>query len=112
MRFLSWLFRAAIFFVLFAFALNNQHEAQIKWFLGFEFRAPMVLMVLVVFAAGALFGVLAMTPNWWRQRRRARARIEPQVPVASADVPAGPPGPQTAPVLPDVPLGLPPRDGL
>ena len=77
MRFLSWLFRAAVFFILFAFALNNQHEAQLKWFFGFEFRAPMVLLVLVVFAAGAVFGVLAMTPTWWRQRRRFATRPTP-----------------------------------
>ena len=104
MRFLSWLFRAAVFFILFAFALNNQHEAQLKWFFGFEFRAPMVLMVLVVFAAGAVFGVLAMTPNWWRQRRRAKARqsavsTDTTVPLASL------------PASPDVPLN-PARHGI
>ena len=104
MRFLSWLVRAAIFFVLFAFALNNQHEAQIKWFFGFEFRAPMVLMVLVVFAAGAVFGVLAMTPNWWRQRRRARAHP----PTAATDA-AAPTA--SLPTSPDVPLN-PSRNGL
>lgn len=97
MRFLSWLVRAAIFFVLFAFALNNQHEAQIKWFFGFEFRAPMVLMVLVVFAAGAVFGVLAMMPNWWRQRRRAKARQS----TAATDTTALTAG---LPASPDAPL--------
>jgi lipopolysaccharide assembly protein A len=108
MRFLSWLFRAAVFFVLFAFALNNQHEAQLKWFFGFEFRAPMVLMVLVVFAAGAVFGVLAMTPNRWRQRRRvlanASAVVPPRTPAPSAAAPV---------VVPDVPLTTTvPRDGI
>jgi uncharacterized integral membrane protein len=108
MRFLSWLFRAAVFFVLFAFALNNQHEAQLKWFFGFEFRAPMVLMVLVVFAAGAVFGVLAMTPNWWRQRRRLPANASAVVP------PRTPVPPVAAPVVvPDVPLTTTvPRDGI
>lgn len=106
MRFLSWLFRAAVFFVLFAFALNNQHEAQIKWFFGFEFRAPMVLMVLVVFAAGAVFGVLAMTPNWWRQRRRPAGNA-PTVTPATLSAPP----PPVLPVVPDVPLS-PPRDGI
>jgi lipopolysaccharide assembly protein A len=105
MRFLSWFFRAAVFFILFAFALNNQHEAQLKWFFGFEFRAPMVLMVLVVFAAGAVFGVLAMTPNWWRQRRRLPARAAP-----AADAVPLPGGLTTA--GPDVLPSLPPRDGL
>ena len=107
MRFLSWLFRAAVFFVLFAFALNNQHEAQLKWFFGFEFRAPMVLMVLVVFAAGAVFGVLAMTPNWWRQRRRSPGKP----PAASAANPAATLAP-AVPVAPDVPLSPPSRDGI
>ena len=100
-----------LFFTLFAFALNNQHEARIRWFFGFEFRAPMVLMVLVVFAAGALFGVLAMMPNWWRQRRRARASTEPQTPVTTTTA-AVPVLSGVTPVLPDVPLGAPPRDGL
>jgi len=30
MRIVIWLVRAALFFVLFAFALNNQHEASIR----------------------------------------------------------------------------------
>lgn len=107
MRFLSWLFRAAVFFILFAFALNNQHEAQLKWFFGFEFRAPMVLLVLVVFAAGAVFGVLAMTPNWWRQRRRFATRPTPGKSAAEAVVPAA-----GLPVVPDVPLSSSPRDGI
>ncbi|MEY2874977.1 MAG: hypothetical protein RLZZ373_2348 [Pseudomonadota bacterium] len=109
MRFLSWLFRAAVFFILFAFALNNQHEAQLKWFFGFEFRAPMVLMVLVVFAAGAVFGVLAMTPNWWRQHRKLSppgARV-----AAATDAVVPLPGGLTA-AGPDVLPSLPPRDGI
>jgi uncharacterized integral membrane protein len=108
MRFLSWLFRAAVFFILFAFALNNQHEAQLKWFFGFEFRAPMVLMVLVVFAAGAVFGVLAMTPNWWRQRRRLPAAPSPAATSArTATTPSTP-----LAVVADVPLNPAARDGI
>jgi putative membrane protein len=107
MRFLSWLFRAAVFVVLFAFALNNQHEAQLKWFFGFEFRTPMVLLVLVVFAAGAVFGVLAMTPTWWRQRRRYAARPMPETSAADAVAPAANP-----PAAPDVPLSTSPSDGI
>jgi uncharacterized integral membrane protein len=72
MRFFIWLFRAFIFFALFAFALNNQQEAAVRWFFGFEWRAPMVIVVLVAFAFGCAFGVLAMVPSWWRHRRVAR----------------------------------------
>ena len=107
MRFLSWLFRAAVFFILFAFALNNQHEAQLKWFFGFEFRAPMVLMVLVVFAAGAVFGVLAMTPNWWRQRRKLPTRAPATPAVDAVPLPGG-----LIAAGPDVLSSLPLRDGI
>ncbi len=69
---LVWLIRAAIFFTLFAFALNNQQDAGIRWFFGQEWRAPMVFIVLAAFALGCAFGVLAMVPSWWRHRRMAR----------------------------------------
>jgi len=46
MRLLVWLFRAFIFFTLFAFALNNQQVAVVHWFFGVEWRTPMVIVVL------------------------------------------------------------------
>ena len=105
MRILVWLVRAAIFFTLFAFALNNQQEAGIRWFFGQEWRAPMVFIVLAAFALGCAFGVFAMVPSWWRHRRVARKHAP--VVVAPAEVP-----PTT--MSPDSTLSLPhpPRDGL
>jgi uncharacterized integral membrane protein len=79
MRILVWIFRALIFFTLFAFALNNQQQAQVRWFFGVEWHAPMVIVVLVVFAAGCALGVLAMVPAWWRHRREA-LRLAPPAP--------------------------------
>jgi uncharacterized integral membrane protein len=76
MRILIWLFRALLFFTLFAFALNNQQQADVRWFFGVEWHAPMVIVVLVVFAAGCALGVLAMVPSWWRHRREVR-RLSP-----------------------------------
>jgi uncharacterized integral membrane protein len=71
----KWILRAAIFFALFAFALNNQHDVTVHLFFGTEWRAPLVLVVLAAFAAGLAAGVLAMVPRWWKQRRAAsRAR--------------------------------------
>ena len=75
MRTLVWLFRAAVFFVLFAFALNNREEASIHWFFGQIWRAPMVLIVLAAFALGCAFGIFAMVPSWWRHRRLSRTRM-------------------------------------
>ncbi len=68
---LKWLFNAAIFFTLFAFALNNQQDAAVNFFFGTQWRSPMVLIVLTAFAAGLVVGVLAMVPRWWKQRSAA-----------------------------------------
>ncbi len=83
MRILVWLVRAALFFVLLAFALNNQHEASIKWLFGYEWRTPMVFIVLAAFSLGCAFGVIAMLPSWWQQRRAAR--IKQEEPAADAE---------------------------
>ena len=84
MRILVWLFRALIFFTLFAFSLNNQQPANVRWFFGVEWHAPMVIVVLVVFAAGCALGVLAMVPSWWRHRREAlRLAPVPDAPQAA-----------------------------
>ena len=69
MKYILWLLKAAIFFTLFAFALNNQHDATVHFFFGTQWRAPLVLVVLSAFALGAIIGVLGMVPRWWRQRR-------------------------------------------
>ena len=68
MRLILWTLKALVFFTLFAFALNNQHPASVKWFFGVEWQAPMVFVVLASFAAGCGLGVLAMVPGRWRKR--------------------------------------------
>ena len=83
MRLLVWLFRAFLFFTLFAFALNNLQPTTVRWFFGMEWHTPMVIVVLVAFAAGCAVGVLAMLPSWWLHRRRALR----QTPAAPAPAP-------------------------
>ena len=103
MRLFVWLVRAAIFFTLFAFALNNQQEAGIRWFFGQEWRAPMVFIVLAAFALGCAFGVFAMVPSWWRHRRIARKHA----PVIETQL-----DPLAVNTQSDITLPHPPRDGL
>ncbi len=106
MRLFVWVFRAFVFFALFAFALNNQHEASVKWFFGQEWRAPMVFIVLAAFGLGCAFGVFAMVPSWWKHRRVAR-RSGPSVQAPVASTGADMASVETAPALEH-----PPRDGL
>lgn len=83
MKYLLWLLKAAIFFTLFAFALNNQHDATVYFFFGTYWRAPLVLVVLAAFAGGLVVGALGMLPGWWKHRAAAAAQ-SPSVPEASA----------------------------
>ena len=81
---LRWILKAAIFFTLFVFAMNNRQDSTVHFFFDIEWRAPMVLIVLAAFAAGLVAGVLAMVPRWWRQRRAARLATPAAAPPASA----------------------------
>jgi len=109
MRFLVWVLRAFLFFTLFAFALNNEHEVTVNWFFGHHWQAPLVIVVLAVLTAGATLGVLAMVPSWWRHRAVARRHAPPPAdPAPSAPGPTASPGPaDEAP-----PADHPPRLGL
>ena len=105
MKYFLWLLKAAIFFTLFAFALNNQQDVTVHFFFGTQWRAPLVLVVLTAFAAGLAVGVLGMVPRWWRHRtaaRRAQAAVAAPAPAATtAAANTTPPAP---PLPPDLPI--------
>jgi uncharacterized integral membrane protein len=106
MQLITWLVRALLLFVLFAFAMNNQHEVELRWFFGLSWRAPMVIVVLCALALGFVLGVLGMLPSWWSQRRRASRAVRrldtpaSNLPAATASRPATPPD-AVLPVRPD-----------
>jgi uncharacterized integral membrane protein len=90
----KWLLKAAIFFTLFAFALNNQGDVTVRFFFGQQWTAPIVLVVLGAFAAGLAIGVLGMVPRWLRQR----SAVPPTASVnADADAKVPDTSPQQAP---------------
>jgi lipopolysaccharide assembly protein A len=84
---IKWLLYAAVFFTFFAFALNNQQDATLRFFFGTQWRMPLVLVVLTAFAAGLAVGVLAMVPRWWAHRNTAK-RLASQNPPAVANAAA------------------------
>ena len=107
MRFLVWALRAFVFFALFAFALNNQQATVVRWFFGFEWHAPMVIVLLTAFAAGCAIGVAAMVPSWWRQKREAQRHT----PAPTTALPTQPTT-QFPPSTFGVEAGMPPRENL
>jgi uncharacterized integral membrane protein len=66
LRIIKWLLKAAVFFTLFAFALNNQQDTTVHFFFGNHWRAPQVLVVLLAFSIGVAVGVVGMVP--WRRK--------------------------------------------
>ncbi len=102
MKYLAWLLKAAIFFTLFAFALNNLEDVTLNFFFHASWRAPMVLVVLTAFAAGIVVGVLGMVPRWWMHRSAAR-RAQQAVPPPPAPATTATPAPTT---VEHVPHGL------
>ncbi len=88
---LQWVLKAAIFFTLFAFALNNQHDAGVHFFFGTTWQAPLVLVVLIAFVIGVAVGVVGMVPRWWKTRRLAQqAQAAQQMPETTATSQADP----------------------
>jgi len=104
MRIVSWIFRAALFLAALGFALSNTSVTELRFF-GMEFvwRAPLVIFLLVFFAAGALLGLLGVLPTWYRLRREI-GRLRRELRVAEKAASAA--SPRSTP--PDVPR--PPAD--
>jgi putative membrane protein len=74
LKYLMWLLNAAIFFVLFAFALNNQEPITLRLFFGAQWQAPLVLILLLTLLLGVVLGVIVMLPLWLRARKARHAK--------------------------------------
>jgi uncharacterized integral membrane protein len=89
-RIVTWAIRLLVFVLLIAFAAKNVEPVTLRFYFDLALQAPLVLLLFAFFAAGALFGVLALLGTVLRQRREIgilRRRIPP-------DEPARPPVPE------------------
>jgi uncharacterized integral membrane protein len=69
MRIVMWIFRLALFLVLFGFAVKNDQIVSLHFFFGNEWKLSLVFVILVAFAAGAVLGVTATFASLLRNRR-------------------------------------------
>lgn len=69
MRGLLWATRLFIFLFLLGFALKNTDTVSIRFFFDTNWQAPMIIVVLAFFAAGALLGILSLLGVVYRMRR-------------------------------------------
>ena len=77
MRVLAWIVRIFLFLALFLFALKNTDPVRLRLYFDQVWQAPLALVLLVFFVAGAAVGVLATLATVFRQRREiSRLRRE------------------------------------
>ena len=81
MRYLSWIAKLLLFLLLLGFALKNTEPVAVRYFLGQEWRAPLSLVLLLTFGAGAALGVAAVFGVAWRLRRELEAQRRGAVPA-------------------------------
>lgn len=70
MKIITRVIAVLLFILFFGFALKNTQEVGLRFFFGYERHDPLVLLLLGFFVAGAILGVLAMTPTVLRYRRQ------------------------------------------
>ena len=70
MRTLGWIFKIALFLVLFGFALKNTETVLVRGYLGYQWHLPLVLILLIFFALGTAIGLAAGAAAFLRQQRR------------------------------------------
>lgn len=73
MRYLGWLLKILLFLLLFGFALKNTDMVAVRGYLGYEWQAPLVLILLIFFALGIAIGLAASAAAFFRQQRRIAA---------------------------------------
>jgi putative membrane protein len=75
MRYVLWAVRILVFIAVLSFAVKNSDPVTVRYYLGTEWQAPMIFVLLIAFCAGAACGILACLGQLFRQRREiARLR--------------------------------------
>jgi len=89
-RIVTWAIRLIVLLLLIAFAAKNADRVPLRFYFDLAFEAPLVLLLFGFFAAGAIFGVLALVGTLLRQRREIsllRKRLPPEPLEAERSVP-------------------------
>jgi len=73
MRYLLWILKFALFVLILSFAAKNTETVSLRYYLGYEWQAPLVLVLLIFFCAGVAVGIIASLGHLFRQRRQIAA---------------------------------------
>lgn len=92
MRYLSWVFGTTLFLLAMGFAIKNSETITLHYYLGYQWQAPLVVVILTVFCTGAAAGIAASLGFIFKQRREiSRLHRELRSQTASMETPASVP---------------------
>lgn len=86
MRYLSLISGTVLFLLALGFALKNSDSVTLYYFLGYQWQAPLILILMVAFCLGTAAGIAATLGLVFKQRReiqKLRREIKPPVQPSS-----------------------------
>ncbi|HEX2828786.1 MAG TPA: LapA family protein [Burkholderiales bacterium] len=90
MRYVLWVVKLLLFVVALTFAIKNTDPVSVRYFLGQEWRAPLIFVLLVFFCLGAALGLSAALVQIMRQRREI-SRLTREIQGRGVATPPAPP---------------------
>ena len=102
MKLFFLLIKLLLFLAALTFAVKNTDPVTVRYYLGMQWQAPLIFVILIVFCAGAVAGVFASLAHIVRLLRDI-SRLRKEVSVskaASTTVPSAPGAPGVKPATP------------
>jgi len=90
MRYVRWIIRLLLFVVVLTFAVKNTELVTVRYYLGAQWEAPLIFVLLIAFCAGALVGMMTGLGQLFRQRRQIgglKRELRSRQPQAAHPVP-------------------------
>ena len=100
-RVVSTLVWLVVFIVLLLLAIKNAQPVTLRFYFGIEWSTPLILLLLITFATGAVLGMIACLPPIVRQRREI-AGLRKEMDLREHEQHKRPE--VQAPPLPDIPV--------
>ncbi len=86
-----WIIKVALFLLILSFAIVNTDPVTVRYYLGHQWEAPLVVVLLVAVCAGALVGLLTGLFQALRLRRQIAALKRELAAARKPDAPVLPP---------------------
>ncbi len=85
MKIIFWIIKLLLFLIALTFAVKNTDVVTVRYYLGMQWQAPLIFVILVVFCLGAVAGVFASLGHVMRLRRDC-SRLRKEITAARAPV--------------------------